>query len=134
MLQVVGTLFIKNRKLLLNRPRKRPIFQLIAGKMEAGETPLQAVYRESCEELSTNSLDKSSFQFLMEFEETAASDPNLQIHYYLFNYTSEIDCNLTTTEEITELLWYDTTMKDIPLSPTLNHIVIPYCIENNLID
>ena len=38
MLQVVGTLFIKDKKLLLNRPRKRPIFQLIAGKMEAGET------------------------------------------------------------------------------------------------
>ena len=134
MLQVVGTLFIKDRKLLLNRPRKRPIFQLIAGKMEINEQPLDAIYRESCEELATNNLDKSKFEFLMEFEETAASDPNLKIHYFLFNYQDELNCNLTTSEEITELIWYNTTMTDIPLSPTLNHIVIPYCLDNNLID
>ena len=70
----------------------------------------------------------------MEFEETASSDPNLKIHYYLFNYKEELTCNLTTTEEITEFVWYDTSVKDIQLSPTLNHIVIPYCLKNNLID
>lgn len=134
MLQVVGTLFIKDRKLLLNRPRKRPIFQLIAGKLEQNESPIDAIYREASEELSTNNLNKNAFQFLMEFEETASSDPNLKIHYYLFNYKEELTCNLTTTEEITEFVWYDTSVKDIQLSPTLNHIVIPYCLKNNLID
>ena len=134
MLKVVGTVFIKDRKLLLNRPRKRPIFQLIAGKIEPNETPIDAVFRESCEELSTDNLDRNKFEFLMEFEETAASDPNLKIHYYLFTYKEELNCQLSTTEEITELIWYDTSMTELPLSPTLNHIVIPYCIKNNLID
>ena len=134
MLQVVGTLFIKNRKLLLNRPRKRPIFQLIAGKMEQNESPIDAIFRESCEELSTNNLNKNSFNFLMEFEETASSDPNLKIHYYLFNYEEELNCELSTNDEITEFIWYNTLVNDIQLSPTLNHIVIPYCLKNNLID
>ena len=134
MLKVVGTLFIKNRKLLLNRPRKRPIFQLIAGKIEPNEVPQEAIYREACEELSTTDLNPNAFKFIMEFEETASSDPNLKIHYYLFNYEEELNCNLLTTEEITEFIWFDTSMTDIALSPTLNHIVIPYCKENNLID
>ncbi len=133
MLKVVGTLFIKNRKLLLNQPRKRPIYQLIAGKLEGEETPLEAIYRESSEELMTNSLDSTLFEFLMNFEETASSDPNLKIDYYLFNYRGELNCPLKTSEEITNFVWYTTKM-DIPLSPTLEHIVIPYCIKNNLID
>ena len=133
MLKVVGTLFIKDRKLLLNSPRKREIYQLIAGKMEAGETPAEAIYREACEELSTNTLNSSLFEFLMNFEETASSDPNLKIDYYLFNYKEPLNCQLITTDEIADFVWYDTKTK-LPLSPTLEHIVIPYCIKNNLID
>ena len=133
MLKVVGTLFIKNRKLLLNKPRKREIFQLIAGKMEQNETPIDAIFRESSEELLTNTLDKSLFEFLMNFEETASSDPNLKIDYYLFNYKGDLTCQLQTSEEIADFVWYDSTL-NIPLSPTLQHIVIPYCLKNNLID
>ena len=134
MLQVVGSLFIKNRKLLLNRPRKRPVFQLIAGKMEENESPLESIYRESCEELSTNLLDINKFNFIMEFEETASSDPKLKIYYYLFNYNDEFNFELIENEEISEFIWYDTSIKNIKLSPTLQNIVIPYCIKNNLID
>ncbi len=133
MLKVVGTLFIKDRKLLLNQPRKRPIYQLIAGKMEEGETPAEAIYREACEELITDALNPKLFEFLMNFEETASSDPNLKIDYYLFNYKGEFNIPLQTSEEITDFVWYNTNTK-VPLSPTLEHIVIPYCIKNNLID
>ena len=133
MLKVVGTLFIKDRKLLLNQPRKRPIYQLIAGKMEEGETPAEAIYREACEELITDTLRPELFEFLMNFEETASSDPNLKIDYYLFNYTGELNFKLQTSDEITDFVWYNT-KTNVPLSPTLEHIVIPYCIQNNLID
>ena len=52
-MNVVGALFIKDNKLLLNKPRKRNIYQLIAGKIEDGETPQEALKREIMEELET---------------------------------------------------------------------------------
>lgn len=134
MLKVVGTIIIENRKLLLNQPRKRAIYQLIAGKIEQGETPLQAIYREASEEIMTDTLNPNAFEFLMEFEETASSDPNLKIHYYLFNYKDKLLCEPQISDEIANFLWYDTSIKDIELSPTLKNVVIPYLIKNGLID
>ncbi len=134
MLEVVGTLFIEDRKLLLNKPRKNPTYQLVAGKVEKKETPNHAAYREACEELVTDSLNECDFQFIMDFEETASSDPNLKIHFHLFKYTQKLEVIPQLSDEITDFIWYSTDMKDIALTPTINHIVIPYCLANNLID
>ena len=51
----------------------------------------------------------------------------------LFKYNGILDGTLETSEEIESFLWYDTSCSDILLSNTLNHVVIPYCLENNLI-
>ena len=40
--KVVGTMFFKDGKLLIDKPRKRPTFQMIGGGVENGETPIQA--------------------------------------------------------------------------------------------
>ena len=47
MLKVVGTMFFNNRKLLIDKPRKRPTYQMVGGKVEEGERPLEAAIRES---------------------------------------------------------------------------------------
>ena len=134
-MNVVGTLFIENRKLLLNLSRKRDIYQLVAGKMEVGETPIEAMIREAHEELGSEAIiDESAFEQILEFDEIASSDNVTPIHYYLFKYNGVIEGEISTSEEITEYLWYDTSIKDIKLSNTLNHVVIPYCLKNKLID
>ena len=64
-MEVVGTMFFKDKKLLIDKPRKRPTYQMIGGKVEEGETPLEAVIREAHEELGNKAIfekDKSSFQ------------------------------------------------------------------------
>jgi 8-oxo-dGTP pyrophosphatase MutT (NUDIX family) len=133
-MNVVGTLFIEDNKLLLNLSRKRSIYQLVAGKMEVGETPIEAMIREAHEELGGEAIiDESAFEQILEFDEIASSDNVTPIHYYLFKYNWKIGGKITTSEEITSYLWYDTSIKDVLLSNTLNHVVIPYCIENNLI-
>lgn len=48
---VVGTMFFKNQKLLIDKPRKRNTYQMIGGGVEEGETPLMAAIRECYEEL-----------------------------------------------------------------------------------
>ena len=87
MLEVVGTMFFNQNKLLIDKPRKRFTYQMIGGKVENGETPLQAAIRECIEELGDNViLDKDKFKEVMDFDEIATSDPNLKIHFYVFEY------------------------------------------------
>lgn len=134
-MNVVGTMFIENKKLLLDKPKKRPTHQLVAGKIEEGETPIEAAIRECHEELGSEAIfDEEKFELIMEFDEIASSDNVTPIHFYLFKYNGKLTGNLTTSEEIASFLWYDTSYGQEILSNTLKHKVIPYCVENNLID
>ena len=51
MMKVVGTIFIDNDKLLLDKPRKRPTYQMIGGRVEEGESVLEAAIRECYERI-----------------------------------------------------------------------------------
>ena len=62
---VVGTLFYDNGKVLLDKPRKRPTYQIVGGSLEENETPLDGAFREAREELGNKvNLDKNLFKFL----------------------------------------------------------------------
>lgn len=133
-MKVVGTLFIEDEKLLLDKPRKRPTHQMIGGRVEENETPLQAAIREAHEELGSYAIfDENAFEQVLEFDEIATSDGVTPIHFYVFMYNGKIDGKLTTSDEIDSFLWYETSMGESMLSNTLKHVVIPYCKENNLI-
>ena len=65
-MRVVGTLFIENEKLLLNLSRKSTIYQLVAGKIENGETPIEAMIREAHEELGDKAIiDVNAFEQIL---------------------------------------------------------------------
>ena len=134
MMNVVGTLFFENDRLLLDKPRKRPTYQLVGGRIEDGETPLEAAIRECHEELGSNAIfDESLFEFIMEFDEIASSDGVTPIHFYLYKYSGVLDGELTTSEEIENFLWYDSLYGEDMLSNTLKHVVVPFCLKNNWI-
>ncbi len=134
MMKVVGTMFFKDHKLLIDKPRKRPTFQMIGGKVENGESVLDAAIRECHEELGNKVVfDNKLFELVMEFDEIATSDGKTPIHFYVFKYNGELQGELSTSEEIEEFKWYTSTDgKDI-LSNTLKNEVVPYCLKNNLI-
>ena len=134
MMKVVGTMFFKDNKLLIDKPRKRPTFQMIGGKVENGESVLDAAIRECHEELGNKVIfDNKLFELVMEFDEIATSDGKTPIHFYVFKYNGELQGELSTSEEIEEFKWYTSTDgKDI-LSNTLKNEVVPYCLKNNLI-
>lgn len=134
-MEVVGTMFFKNRRLLIDKPRKRNTYQMIGGKVEEGESPLNAAIRECCEELGNKAIfNKKLFELTMEFDEIATSDGKTPIHFYVFTYKGDIQGQFTTSDEIEGFKWYNSTEKDIPLSNTLKNEVVPYCLKNNLID
>ena len=133
-MDVVGTMFFKDKKLLIDKPKKRPTYQMIGGRVEDFETPLEAAIRECHEELGKNAIfDETLFELVMNFNEIATSDRTTPINFYVFKYNGELKGELTTSEEIANHLWYDTTIKDCLLSNTLKNEVIPYCIKNKLI-
>lgn len=134
-MEVVGTMFFKNRRLLIDKPRKRNTYQMIGGKVEEGESPLNAAIRECCEELGNKAIfNKKLFELTMKFDEIATSDGKTPIHFYVFTYKRDIQGQFTTSDEIEGFKWYNSAEKDIPLSNTLKNEVVPYCLKNNLID
>ncbi len=133
-MNVVGTIFLKNNKILIDKPRKRNTYQMVGGKIEENETPLQAAIRESYEELGKNiNLNEKSFEQVMEFDEIATSDGKTPIHFYVFKYKGKLKGELEISQEIEKFLWYDSSLGNEILSNTLKNEVIPYCLKNNLI-
>lgn len=134
MLQVVGTIFLNDNKILLDKPSDKPTHQMVGGKVEEGETPLQAAIRECHEELGEYAeFDETKFIPIMDFDEIATSDPSIKIHFHVFQYEGELKGKLETSDEIASFLWYDTSYGEEILSNTLKHKVIPYCLEKKLI-
>lgn len=133
-MEVVGTLFIKNNKLLLVKPSRRSTYQLPAGKVENGETTKEAAIRECHEELGKKAIfDESKFKFIIDFDEIASSDNMTHIHFHLYMYEGDLQGTLQESEEIEYFIWYESKMGIDMLSNTLKNEVIPYCIKNNLI-
>lgn len=133
-MNVVGTMFFDNNKLLIDKPRKRQTYQMIGGKVEKEETPLQAAIRECHEELGINAVfDESLFELVMEFNEIATSDGITPIHFYVFKYNGRLNGKLSTSDEIESFLWYDLSCGTDILSNTLKNEVVPYCLLNKLI-
>ncbi len=133
-MKVVGTMFFDDNKLLIDKPRKRPTYQMIGGRVEEHETPLEAAIRECHEELGINAqFDKNLFELVMEFDEIATSDGITPIHFYVFQYNGKLKGNLETSEEIEKFLWFDSSMDKDILSNTLKNEVVPYCLEKKLI-
>lgn len=134
-MEVVGTMFFKEHKLLIDKPRKRNTYQMIGGKVENGESPLEAAIRECHEELGNKAIfNENLFELIMEFDEIATSDGKTPIHFYVFKYNGDLQGELTISEEIEAFKWYNSKEDSYILSNTLKNEVVPYCLKNNLID
>ncbi len=134
MKKVVGTMFFNESKLLIDKPRKRPTYQMIGGSVEEGELPLYAAIRECHEELGKYaSFDEKLFELVMEFDEIATSDGVTPIHFYVYKYNGTLSGELTTSDEIENFKWYDSSCGTDILSNTLKNEVVPYCLEKKLI-
>lgn len=133
-MNVVGTMFFDKKRLLIDKPRKRPTYQMVGGRVEEGETPLQAAVREAHEELGEFAIfSEDLFELVMEFDEIATSDGKTPIHFFVFKYNGTLEGELTESLEIANFKWYQSSDGIEILSNTLKHEVVPYCLEKKLI-
>ena len=133
-MEVVGTMFFKDGKLLIDKPRSKKTFQMIGGKVEKGETIKEAAIRECHEELGDKAFfDEEKIKFIMDFEEIATSDPNRKIHMNIFQYDGELKGELTISDEIEKFMWFGADDDKNLLSNTLKNEIIPYCLKKGLI-
>ena len=129
MKQVVGTLFFKDKKLLIDKPRKRATFQMIGGSVEENESIFDAAVRECKEELGDKAIfEPEKIKFLMEFDEIATSDPNLKIHINIFIYDGILEGELTISDEIEKFMLFGRNDDRNILSNTLKNEIITYSI------
>ena len=130
-----GVVIMHNSKILLHRNINSDHYAMIGGRVEDGETPLDAAIRECHEELSDScKFDESLFELVMDFDEIATSDGVTKIHFYVFKYNGELKDEPITGDEIEKFLWYQTSDGVDILSNTLKNEVVPYAIENGYID
>ena len=135
--KVVGVAFIEDGKLLIVqsvRSSKNNIWTLVGGGVEEGESEVEAAIREVREEIHNNFFIKEEdLKPLMEFRESAASNPELEIIMTMFICEKKIDTYFSRDNEILRYHWYKLGEKEYKLSSAIRDHFIPFAINEGLL-
>ena len=126
----LGWIYIKDKKLLGARSKKKDVYYIPGGKREEGEADKEALVREVKEELDIE-LIPGSLKFINKFRAQAHGKPKgviLQITCYSGNFKGEIN----PSSEIEKVAWL--TYKDRERSTPMLKIILDWLKERNLID
>ncbi len=108
---------------LLVRKRGTTAFMQAGGKIEQGESALDALRRELREEIGLE-LDPDRTEYLGSFRADAANEPNTVIRAEVFALLTDVA--VTATGEIEEILWIETANPPgIELAPLTRDTVLP---------
>jgi 8-oxo-dGTP pyrophosphatase MutT (NUDIX family) len=131
-IQKAGGVFIKDRHFLVTKSFGKDVFVAPGGKLEKGETAVQALGRELKEELSIE-ISPNTLEDLGTFRAEAAGQAGVMLEMQVFrvhDYTGEI----VASSEIEETKWINTQTKDISIGSIFEHDVMPLLKQQNLID
>ena len=118
-----GILTDADGRTLLVRKRGTTSFMQAGGKIEQGESALDALRRELREELGLE-LDPDRTEYLGSYRAEAANEPNTVIRAEVFALVT--DGEIAATSEIEEVLWIETANPPgIELAPLTRDTVLP---------
>ena len=93
-----------NDRLLLVRKRNTVKFMLPGGKIDQGESAIEALVRELQEEIDLN-IQESDATFIQEYEAAAANEPDYRIQSQLFQVMLPANTVIEPQAEIEEIVW-----------------------------
>lgn len=99
-------------------------FMLPGGKLEPGETGLQAATREVAEELG-RTLDPQRLEFLGRFTAPAANEPGFGVECDVFVWPDPLAALPEVREEIVEARWFPADSRNPVLAPLSRDVVFP---------
>lgn len=115
----------KNNDTLLVRKRGATAYMQPGGKIEVGESPLEALLRELKEEIGLTA-DPASAQFLGCFEAIAANEADHTVEAQVFRIDIDRD-EIEPAAEIEDAIWISVTEhNDIPMAPLTEHLILPF--------
>ena len=121
---VAAVALVRDDCVLTVRKRGTQRFMLVGGKLEPGESPLDAALRETYEEVG---LRIHTGTLLGEFLSEAANEPGHSLHSTVF--TVESDEEPVASAEIAEVRWTPLRGHSDDLAPMLEHHVLPVLVE-----
>ncbi len=126
-------IIIKDRHFLVTRSAGKDIFIAPGGKLEPGETVVEALAREMTEEVNIT-IDTSTLEVLGTFfAQAAAGHRNRSIQMDTF-IIHEYEGELSASSEVEELSWVNTQTTGIELGSIMEHDIMPLLKQRGLID
>ncbi len=126
-------LLVQDRKVLAERSVGKPAFVQPGGKIEAGETPEQALVRELKEELTID-VDETDLELVGNYSAEAANHPGRRVHMHVF-MVKKWHGRIQASSEVEELLWLNSDIpKDVTIGSIFVHEIIPALKKQDLID
>lgn len=118
-----GLCLMRGGKVLLARSKGDAHFQIPGGKIEPGETDLEALSREVAEELSLE-LDPARASPVDRFVAEAAGRADVLVEVRL--YEAKLNGKPRASSEIAELVWQDPAHPSVACSEVLRLHILPF--------
>lgn len=118
-----GLCLLQEGRVLLARSQGDAHFQIPGGKIEPGETDVDALVREAREELDVK-LDRATAVHLETFEAAAAGRPDMIVEIRL--YLADVTGTPRPSSEIAELHWQPLDTAVVPCSDVVGLHILPY--------
>lgn len=127
-----GGIILKDRRLLVTRSFGKDIFIAPGGKLEANETPEQALKREMLEEVAVV-IVPDTLEHIGTFHAEAAGKIGVQLRMdvYIIN---DFEGELSPSSEVEELMWVNTQTTGVAIGSIFEHDVMPFLKQKGLID